>query len=59
MKLFEKQQALPESILFNQLHVVDFAGHSPATVWRLDAARYLLQFFEKLSGDVSSRSPCE
>lgn len=60
MKLFEKQQqALPESILFNQLHVVDFAGHSPAMVWRLDAARYLLRFFEKLSGDVSSRSPCE
>ena len=59
MKLFEKQQALPESILFNQLHVVDFAGHSPATVWRLDATHYLLRFCEKLSGDVPSFSPCE
>ena len=51
IKLFEKQRrALPEGTLFNQLHVVDSPGHSPARHWRLDATHYLLRFCEQLGG---------
>ena len=51
MMLFARQQqTLPVDTMFNQLHVVDVPGHSPATYWQLDATRYLLRFCDKLSG---------
>jgi len=47
MKLFDKQRReLPEGTSFNQLHVVDSLGHSPAEYWCLDGTHYLLRFCE-------------
>ncbi len=43
----KQREALPRDTLYNQLHVVDTPGHSPAKYWRLDATRYLLRFCEQ------------